>query len=78
MLDEHFKELLNNNWSKDEIEIIDRIMKGLVFFKKLIPNSLKTDIVSAIKLCNELKSENEKLKIENELLKVERELKTDN
>lgn len=68
---EHFKELLDNNWSNEEKEIIDRIMNGLVFFKKLIPNSLKTDIVSAIKLCNELKSENEKLKSENEKLKSE-------
>lgn len=61
MIDQ-FNILLNNNWTNDEKNMIKRIMDGLLFFKKLLPNSLKNDVILAINLCNELKNENELLK----------------
>lgn len=69
MIDEHFKILLENNWSNDEKNMIERIMNGLLYFKKLLPKILKDDVIIALKLCNELKTENEKLKRENNELK---------
>ncbi len=61
MIDQ-FNILLNNNWTDDEKSMIKRIMDGLLYFKKLLPNSLKNDVILAINLCNELKNENELLK----------------
>lgn len=69
MIDEHFKILLENNWSNDEKNMIERIMNGLLYFKKLLPKILKDDVITALKLCNELKTENENLKKENNELK---------
>ena len=62
MIEEHFNKLLEKDWENEEKEMIQRIMEGLLYYKKILPKTLKTDVVCAIGLCNRLKDEVEELK----------------
>lgn len=55
MLEEEAKKLLTKEWLLDEKEIVEKMIKNLVYYKKFIPKSLKTDIIAALQLCNKLK-----------------------
>jgi hypothetical protein len=55
MIEEEFKLLLDKSWTDEEREMIKRIMDSLLYYKKLLPKSLKNDIIAALQLCNNLK-----------------------
>lgn len=55
MIEEEFQKLLCKDWNDEEKAMIQRIMDGLLYYKKLIPKGLKTDIIAALQLCNSLK-----------------------
>lgn len=61
MIEEEFQKLLAKEWIEDERQMIERIMKGMLYYKKLMPKSLKADVVSALQLCNKLKHQLEHL-----------------
>lgn len=61
MIEEEFKILLEKEWTIEEREIIKRIMEGLLYYKKLLPKTLKQDVLSALELCNKLKDESDEL-----------------
>lgn len=61
-MDEESNRLLEKEWSEEERLLITRVLKNVLYYKKLIPKSLKADIISALQLCNELKEELENLK----------------
>jgi uncharacterized protein Yka (UPF0111/DUF47 family) len=46
---------LEKEWSDEERQLIKRIIEGLLYYKRILPRSLKDDIVSALQLCNRLK-----------------------
>jgi len=61
MIEEELSRLLERQWTDEERSMIKRIMDGLLYYKKLIPKALKNDVVSALQLCNRLKSQLEEL-----------------
>lgn len=61
MLEEQFKELMSKNWTEEDKALIERVTSSLMYYKKLIPKTLKADIVLALQLCNSLKDKMEEL-----------------
>jgi hypothetical protein len=57
MIEDEFKLLLEKEWSEDERVMIQRIMEGLLYYKKLLPKGLKADVINALQLCNKLKDQ---------------------
>lgn len=55
MIEEEFKKLLEKEWSEEERQMIQRIMEGMLYYRKLLPKALKADVISALQLCNKLK-----------------------
>lgn len=62
MFEEEFEKLLEKEWNEEEKDVIKRIMDGLLFYKKLLPKTLKNDVMLALQLCIRLKDELEQLK----------------
>ncbi|NBP16104.1 hypothetical protein EBU95_17230 [bacterium] len=61
MIEEELSRLLERQWTDEERAMINRIMDGLLYYKKLIPKALKNDVVAALQLCNRLKLQLEDL-----------------
>lgn len=61
MFEEHFNELISKDWSMEDKALIERVCKSLSYYKKLIPTTLKNDIVYALEMCNRLKGRMEEL-----------------
>ncbi|NBP02798.1 MAG: hypothetical protein EBU90_22310 [Proteobacteria bacterium] len=61
MIEEELARLLERQWTDEERAMINRIMDGLLYYKKLIPKALKNDVVAALQLCNRLKLQLEDL-----------------
>lgn len=61
MIEEHFQKLLEKEWEEEEKKIIEKIMEGLLYYKRILPSSFKNDVSEAIKLCNRLKEQIEEL-----------------
>jgi len=57
MFEQELENLLQKNWSDEERALIVRLMDNVMYYKKLIPKSLKHDIFEALKMCNVLKME---------------------
>lgn len=57
MFEKELELLLEKNWSEEEIAMINRLLETLQYYKKLIPKSLKQEIVAALQMCNVLKTE---------------------
>jgi hypothetical protein len=57
MFEEEMKVLLDKDWEEDEYKLISRLMENLVYYKRLMPKTLKSDIIEALELCNKLKVE---------------------
>ncbi len=55
MIEEEFNKLLEKEWTEEERQMIQRIMEGLLYYRKLLPKALKADVISALQLCNNLK-----------------------
>lgn len=70
MIKEEFEKLLLLEWNDEEREMINRIMEGILYYKKLLPKTLKNDVISALQLCNTLK-----VKLENleKLIEINKE-----
>lgn len=65
MIKEEFQKLLMKEWNEEEKQMIVRIMDGILYYKKLLPKSLKEDVICALNLCNTLKTKLENY--ENEI-----------
>ena len=57
MFEQELETLLQKKWSDQERSLITRLMENVTYYKKLIPKSLKQDIVDALQMCNVLKTE---------------------
>jgi hypothetical protein len=57
MFEEELKILLEKSWTDEERGLIVRLTDNVLYYKKLIPKSLKQDILDALKMCNSLKIE---------------------
>ena len=57
MFEQQLDILLQQEWSEDEHKLISRLMDNVTYYKKLIPKSLKQDIMNALQMCNVLKTE---------------------
>ena len=57
MFEQELDCLLQKKWSDEEKILITRLMDNVAYYKKLIPKSLKQDIVNALQMCNVLKTE---------------------
>jgi len=57
MFEEELDKLLRKDWSDEEKTLWQRIIDGLLFYKRILPKTLKTDILLALQLCNNLKDE---------------------
>lgn len=57
MFEAELENLLKKSWSDEERAMITRLMENVTYYKKLIPKSLKQDIVNALQMCNVLKDE---------------------
>jgi hypothetical protein len=73
MIEEEFSKLLDKSWSDEDRLLISNIMNGVVYYKRLIPKSLKNDVICALQLCNNLKYQLEQMSIELEKYKFESE-----
>ena len=65
MFEEEMKKLLEKDWEEDEYTLINRLMENLVYYKRLMPKTLKSDIIAALEMCNKLKMELEVLRKKN-------------
>jgi hypothetical protein len=54
---EEFDQLLQREWTDEERQMIERIKEGILFYKRLIPKSLREDVIAALQLCNTLKQQ---------------------
>jgi len=57
MFEQELDNLLQKNWSDEERRLISLLMENVIYYKKLIPKSLKQDIMNALQMCNVLKTE---------------------
>jgi hypothetical protein len=57
MFEQELDNLLQKNWSDEERRLISLLMDNVIYYKKLIPKSLKQDIMNALQMCNVLKTE---------------------
>ena len=57
MFEQELENLLQKKWTDEERILISRLMENVTYYKKLIPKSLKQDIVNALQMCNVLKTE---------------------
>lgn len=57
MYEEELKSLLNRKWSDEEKSVMIKLTDNLMYYKKLVPKSLKHEIFVALQLCNKLKTE---------------------
>jgi hypothetical protein len=73
-MEQEITELMARNWTDEEKELIQKITDGVMYYKRLIPKGLKTDIIIAIQLCNSLKLQLEKCecnhKIDDETIQI--------
>lgn len=60
MFEDELDKLLQKEWTEDEKTLLQRIIDGLLYYKRILPKSLKNDILLALQLCNNLKDELEK------------------
>jgi hypothetical protein len=57
MIEEEFKKLLSKEWEQQERGILEKVMDGIVYYRKLMPKALKNDVLIAIQMCNRLKDQ---------------------
>lgn len=57
MFEQELDNLLQKNWSDEDRRLISLLMDNVIYYKKLIPKSLKQDIMNALQMCNVLKTE---------------------
>lgn len=57
MFEKELQLLLEKNWTEEELTMINKLLETLQYYKKIIPKSLKQEIVSALQMCNTLKTE---------------------
>jgi hypothetical protein len=57
MFEAELDNLIQKKWSEEERAMITRLMENVTYYKKLIPKSLKQDIMNALQMCNVLKDE---------------------
>lgn len=55
MIEEELKRLTEKPWSEEERAIVQKLVDGFMYYKKLIPRTLKTDMITALQMCNNLK-----------------------
>lgn len=67
MIKEEFAKLLEKSWTEEEKVLILNIKESILYYKKLLPRTLETNVIAALKLCNSLKMELEQLKSEKTL-----------
>lgn len=61
-MEQECDQLLQKNWTEEQKSLIKRILENVLYYKKILPKTLKNDIISALKMCNELKDELDELK----------------
>jgi hypothetical protein len=54
---ESMDELLLKEWLECERELIKRMVENVVSYKRLIPKSIKEDIIALLQLANKVKSD---------------------
>ncbi len=74
MFEKELESLLEKKWDTDQKELIKRLFDNLMYYKKIIPKSLKQDVFSALEICNILKKELEIYKEMCNILKKELEI----
>jgi hypothetical protein len=57
MFEKELELLLSKEWEKNEKDMLDSLSSNLKYYKKLLPKSLKDELASALRMCNELKIE---------------------
>lgn len=57
MFEKQLESLLEKKWDDDQRDLIKRLLDNLMYYKKLLPKSLKQDVFLALEMCNILKKE---------------------
>lgn len=68
MFEDEMKKLLDKKWDEEDYKLISRLLDNLVYYKRIMSKSMKTDLMSMLELCNKLKTELEDLKEKIHLL----------
>jgi hypothetical protein len=55
--------LLDKDWTDEEKVLLKKLSDNLIYYKKLIPNTLKGDIIAILKIANNIKSDYENIKL---------------
>ena len=57
MFEQELESLLEKKWDQDQKDLIKRLTDNVIYYKKLLPKSLKQDVLLALEMCNILKTE---------------------
>jgi hypothetical protein len=49
--------ILKKSWTPDETLLINKLSDNFLYYKKLLPKAVKTDIVSILTIANNIKTE---------------------
>jgi organic radical activating enzyme len=58
---EESNKLLSSNWENHDKELIKRMIDSLIYYKSLIPKSLKNDVKAMLQMANHIKTEYDEL-----------------
>lgn len=56
-LEDKCKMLLDKEWTEEEKALIQRIFDNVLYYQKLLPKSMKEDVIAALDLCCMLKAQ---------------------
>ena len=59
---EEANQLLNHNWSETEKMLVKKVIDNLIYYKSVIPKSLKKDVQDLLHMANATKTHYELLK----------------
>jgi hypothetical protein len=55
IIEEELKKLMDKEWEEDEKQVLQKLVDGFLYYKKLIPKSFKMEVIAALQICNKLK-----------------------
>ena len=62
MFEDELDKLLEHHWEDEEVEQIKKVMENLLYYKKLMTKSMKTELTITLNMCNKLKTDLDNLK----------------
>lgn len=55
IIEQELKKLMDKQWEEDEKQVLQKLVDGFLYYKKLIPKTFKLEVIAALQICNKLK-----------------------